>query len=187
MDKLFANVLRGSIEAQDSAPTLLCPDEDTLAGFMAESLGFEQMQSLQRHMWNCRYCLIRLSDAYEAQKRLGEGGFAPANEKLIKRACEIARHTKPAVRAGALSHKRHLWLVAAAVTFALSFVFRQYFMQFLVVTLILGIKWAIESKNFRTLIMVIDQWRRHSYDKDADSTSDRRNISGNVPNMRDTA
>ncbi len=57
-------------------------------------------------------------------------------------------------------------LVGAVVAFVLSFIFPKYFMQCLVITLILGIRWALNSEGGRTLIMVIDSWRHHSQDKD---------------------
>ena len=57
-------------------------------------------------------------------------------------------------------------LAGAVIAFILSFIFPKYFMQCLVVTLILGIRWALNSEGGRTLIMVQDSWRHHTQDKD---------------------
>ena len=57
-------------------------------------------------------------------------------------------------------------LVGAVIAFVFSFVFPKYFMQCLVITLILGIRWALSSEGGRTLIMVLDSWRHHSQEKD---------------------
>ncbi|MBU1113050.1 MAG: hypothetical protein KKH93_04170 [Candidatus Omnitrophica bacterium] len=57
-------------------------------------------------------------------------------------------------------------LIAAAIAFVFSFIFPKYFMQCLVVTLIFGIRWALNSEGGRTLIMVLDSWRHHSQEKD---------------------
>ena len=62
--------------------------------------------------------------------------------------------------------KKCLFLFGAIFFFILSFVIPRYFIQFLVVTLILGIRWAFESDGGHTLIMVLDSWRHHSHDKD---------------------
>ena len=41
-----------------------------------------------------------------------------------------------------------------AGSFALSFVFRRYFMQFLVVTVLAGVKWVVEMRASKTQIMI---------------------------------
>ena len=46
------------------------------------------------------------------------------------------------------------WLVLMAAAFALSFVVRRYFMQFLAVSLIAGVKWAVEMRASKTQIMI---------------------------------
>ena len=61
---------------------------------------------------------------------------------------------------------KNLFLVGAIVFFITSFFVPKYFFQFLVATLILGMRWAFESEGGRTLIMVLDSWRRHSHQQD---------------------
>ncbi len=61
-------------------------------------------------------------------------------------------------------------LVGAIISFIFSFIFPRYFMQCLVATLVLGIRWALNSEGGRTLIMVLDSWRHHSQDKDQEIT-----------------
>ena len=62
--------------------------------------------------------------------------------------------------------KKNLFLAGAIIFFIISFLLPKYFMQCLVVTLVLGMRWAFESENGRTFIMVLDSWRRHSHDED---------------------
>jgi hypothetical protein len=47
-----------------------------------------------------------------------------------------------------------LWLLLMAGSFALSFIFRKYFMQFLVVTALAGVKWIVEMRASKTQIMI---------------------------------
>ncbi len=46
------------------------------------------------------------------------------------------------------------WLVVMLGSFTLSFVFRRYFMQFLVLTLLAGFKWVMEMRASKTQIMI---------------------------------
>lgn len=56
--------------------------------------------------------------------------------------------------------KEWLYLALAVLCFGASFVFSRYFLQFLTATLILGMKWVVDSKTSRMLIMVYDAWKR---------------------------
>lgn len=46
------------------------------------------------------------------------------------------------------------WLLMMAGSFALSFVFPRYFMQFLAVTVLAGVQWAVEMRASKTQIMI---------------------------------
>ncbi len=54
--------------------------------------------------------------------------------------------------------KEHIFLLMAVISFVLSFVLSSYFLQLLTVTVIFGIKWIIDSKSTRMLIMVHEAW-----------------------------
>lgn len=47
-----------------------------------------------------------------------------------------------------------LWLAAAAAAFALSFVFRHYFFQYLVAAVLLGVKGIVEARAAKTQILI---------------------------------
>jgi hypothetical protein len=47
-----------------------------------------------------------------------------------------------------------IWLVLAAVSFLLSFAFPGYFVQCVAASLLFGVKWAVDSKNTRTQILI---------------------------------
>ena len=66
----------------------------------------------------------------------------------------------------AATGSRHYVIGGMIISFALSFIFPKYFLQCLVVTLILGVRWALNSEGGRTLIMVLDSWRQHSHSQD---------------------
>lgn len=56
--------------------------------------------------------------------------------------------------------KINLYLVLACAAFLLSFITPRYFIQSLVATLILGIKWVVDSKTTRMLIMIQEAWKK---------------------------
>lgn len=47
-----------------------------------------------------------------------------------------------------------VWLSLGVIAFALSFVFRQYFLQFLALTLLFGVKWIVDQKAAKTQILI---------------------------------
>jgi len=101
--------------------------------------------------------------AGEAYKR-GKGEKVP--EELIKKAKGLIEADKDDDNKRTMRKKRiikKLFLFGAIISFIASFFVPKYFFQCLVVTLILGMRWAFESEGGRTLIMVLDSWRRHSH------------------------
>ena len=47
-----------------------------------------------------------------------------------------------------------VWLGGAVITFMLSFLFRRFFLQFLVVALLFGVKWIVDQKAMRTQVLI---------------------------------
>jgi len=103
-----------------------CPSEEKLSAFSDGLCQKQEENTIREHVMACKDCLAALSLAQEAKKKFN----------------------KPNTRA-----KKQLFLVLAIVSFGLSFVIPRYFLQFLVITLILGFKWAIDTSATRTIIM----------------------------------
>ena len=53
----------------------------------------------------------------------------------------------------------NLYLILAVIAFSLSFVTPRYFVQLLVATLVLGIKWVADSRSTKMLIAIYDAWK----------------------------
>lgn len=138
-----------------------CLDEQVLLEYLQGDLNEERQQAVEYHLAACGFCLSQLNIASQAMSK--QKNFEPVPQKLIEK-------TKAALGIsqdkGNKKRKKRLYFLGAVVFFILSFVIPRYFIQFLVATLILGIRWAFESEGGRTLIMVLDSWRRHSQDKD---------------------
>ncbi len=112
-----------------------CPSELELSYYLEGRLSKEKRSSIESHLSNCPYCLELLVVAKDVTAR--------ANKSYIK----------------AIKILKHKWLIAAAISFILSFFFPRYFLQFLVATLILGGKWVFEGQNVRSLVMIFKSLR----------------------------
>ena len=70
-----------------------------------------------------------------------------------------------------------VWLFSGVIAFALSFVFRQYFLQFLVLTLLFGVKWMVDQKAAKTQILIYkalkEEERGANHSRDLHRTSSR--------------
>jgi len=149
--------------------TAHCLDEQALMDYFSHKLGPEACQNIESHLADCGFCLSQLSlilEAYDIHKR-GKGEKVP--EESIQKAKALLKDNQ-GIGHNKMNRKRrikkNLFLLGAIIFFVISFLVPRYFLQFLVVTLILGMRWAFESEGGRTLIMVIDSWRRRSHDQD---------------------
>ena len=149
----------------------LCPDDEKLSNYVSGGLTKEEKITVENHISGCKTCLEKLSLAFKADTLYKEGRLAPPSQEAIVKAQRIA---KPKQKT-----KKNLWLFSAIAAFALSFLFPRYFLQCLTATILLGIKWILESENMRTLILVIDSWRRHEHARD-DEISQRLKDRGDV-------
>lgn len=148
-----------------------CPDETTLSAYLNGALHEEEVRLVEEHISDCHFCLENIRAAYEGEKLYKEGDLPDSTKELINKAKGVAK-----LKTNTKRLKRNFWLFGTILAFALSFIFPKYFVQFLVAALILGLKWVFESENARTLIMVLDSWRRHSREKDegiSDKIKDR--------------
>lgn len=54
----------------------------------------------------------------------------------------------------------NLWLWLALGSFLVSFAWHRRFWQFLILTLIFGLRWALAGLQYKTLVMIYEAWRR---------------------------
>lgn len=172
MDKiqeLIRAYLRKNLDSSLQSRTEHCPDENTVLDYVHQKLDDRESRLMEDHLAQCNYCLSQLSIAFEAQKTGGMTHCPIPPVEGIEKAKGLVGHDKRSLDERMTKQRKmrkNLFLAGALIAFTLSFFIHRYFMQFLVVTLILGLRWALESENARTLVMVIDSWRKHSHDDD---------------------
>jgi len=116
---------------------------ETLADFLSGSLPEERRAQAERHLSSCDECLEALTAAYEAVTISGAGG-----NKVFNKLRKI------------IMNKTNIYLLLAIISFLLSFITPRFFVQLLVVTLLLGMKWVADSRSARMLIMIREAWKR---------------------------
>lgn len=168
IEKLIKGYLKTKLGSQVTK-TAFCPDEKILLDYIEQRLRTEECQIIESHVAGCGFCLSGLALVCEAQTVSEKGEFGEVRPELINKAKALLKSDKglkDTKMTKGKKTKKNLFLAGTLIFFVLSFLIPRYFLQFLVATLILGLRWAFESEGARTLIMVLDSWRKHSHDDD---------------------
>lgn len=173
IDRQLKSALIRSLGGWSDNAGRLCPDDAALEDYVSGGLSADETPGIERHISTCKTCLDKLSLAFTADRLYKEGRLPPASPTSVERAKRIAATKKR--RAGL---KRNVWFAAAAAAFLCSFLFPRYFLQCLTAAILLGIKWIAESENARTLILVLDSWRRHEHKDDEEISQKLKDRNG---------
>lgn len=148
-----------------------CPSQLELNDYLEQRLSLPLQEGVMEHISACPHCFSLIELARKAEKeRLV---FPAPSSSMLSRAKKVA--SAASLKKGA----QYKWLIFTAVPFALSFVFPRYFWQFLIATVILGLKWVFDTATSRTLIMVYEAWRgkdRDSFHKDMPRNFQNHNL-----------
>jgi hypothetical protein len=129
------------------------PAEADIADYLSRALPAAAMERLEGHLAGCDECLAAMVSAYEAAGKRGN------KNSLIKKLRAIMK-------------KFNIYLILAILSFALSFFMPRHFIQLLVATLLLGIKWIVDAKSTKMLVMIYEAWK-HGGEKEASRVLER--------------
>ena len=118
----------------------ICPTDEILSEYLSGIITPEDRISVETHLANCCKCRKIVSRSF---KILND----PKIIKLLKY-----------IRKKMISDK---WLISSSIFLILSFLFNDYFLQFLIAALLTGIKWIIDSKTTKMLIMINEARKDH--------------------------
>ncbi|MDP2913630.1 MAG: hypothetical protein Q8N91_06465 [Candidatus Omnitrophota bacterium] len=118
------------------------PADVELADFLTNSLSAKEAEGLTKHLASCNKCLEKTVSAYESVKLFQKGKSLAKKGKVN------------------FMKKINIYLALAIISFVLSFMIPRHFLQLLVATLVLGIKWIADSKTTKMLIMIYEAWQR---------------------------
>lgn len=116
------------------------PTELELSAVMSGELSGPEKAKLLDHVACCEDCLKAVVSAHESVNSFNEKN---GNRKIK----------------GPFMKKINIYLAGAVITFSLSFIMPRFFIQFLVATMLFGIKWIVDSKSTRMLIMIYEAWK----------------------------
>ena len=122
---------------------IICPAAHTLNGYLNNSLSKDEYRETELHVSGCPYCLFRIAEAAKALKK----------DSLIKKIRDAMAR---------LARNTNIWILLSILGFCLSFILPRHFIQFLVMTVLFGIKWIIDNKNTKMLIMIHEAWNSGS-------------------------
>lgn len=112
-----------------------CLNERELSSYLDERLAESERRRIEMHLSGCDRCLDLLVVAFDAGRV-----SAPRLRRIARTALKKKTELK--------------WFLGAVILFALSFIFKRFFMQFLIGSAILGFKWAMEGEGARRAIMI---------------------------------
>ncbi len=146
--------------------TIDCICEQDLIDYFMQNIEKERCSSIEKHLASCGFCRGQLNLIFESESLNKKNNQPKVPKEFIEKAKALIKSNENNVRKNRKRKKKYLFLFVAISAFVISFFLPKYFFQCLVISLVLGIRWAFESENGRTLIMVIDSWRRHSSEDD---------------------
>ena len=131
MEKLEKMIKQSLNKGQlDFKKTSSCPSELELGKYLDKAVSAGQRDKIERHLADCGYCLDLLAVSKEALR-----GCAKKPSPLH-------------------ALKQQKWFILSIFSLVLSFFIKRYFFQFLTLSLILGLKWALSAEGSRNLVMI---------------------------------
>ena len=136
-----------------------CLDEKMLSSYLDERLTEAERKRIEGHIADCNICLDMLLVAYEAQRKKFSTRPLRGLARTILAATiffERKNRTNQTGSVEKIKKKRPelKWFFASMFFFALSFVFKGYFLQLLAIAVVLGFKWVMEGDGVKRAVMI---------------------------------
>ena len=144
-----------------------CLSEFTLSSYLDERLSGPEREKIEGHIADCNTCLDMLLAAYESR---GRSKKCPAilKNRIKNRLGLKQTKNRPELK----------WFYLALFFFALSFIVRHYFLQFLAISVVLGFKWVMEGEGAKRVIMIFRGIQEKEKKVERKSPPDVSNIAG---------
>jgi len=126
--------------------TKTCPPEHIMNSYLTGMLKGSEYENIERHIADCPQCIYRIAEA----------------TKVIEKSNSY-NYTEDFMGG---KYKINIWLALCITMFMLSFLFPYYFIQFIAAAILFGVKWIVDNKNTKMLIMIYDAWKKGG-EKDA--------------------
>ncbi len=122
-----------------------CPDIGELSLYLDDrGLELARKKQIESHIAECDRCMDMLLVAFRS------------TQKPISRRKDLITKIRKRLNFPERKFKIN-WLMCSVVMFALSFVLKKYFIQFLFASLLLGFKWVMEGEGARKVVMIFKE------------------------------
>lgn len=146
--------------------SLQCLSDEELADYVSGVLSDEpQKEDIASHIAECDFCFSKTASCVSALAGFDRGIPDRGNPASIRKAKSIPK-IYPKAKTKSNYMKRNRFLFIAAGFFILSFIYKRYFLQFLVAASIFGFKWVMDTGGSRALIMIYDAWQQKKGSRD---------------------
>lgn len=160
------NALKVYFSGQKHVPekTADCPPVEILGKYASEGLGPDELYKVGNHIKNCAFCseLVEGALLYSAYGKHINLGSVPEKIKNKAKSLNPLYKTKEHKIMDWL--KRNGWFMLSLASLAASFFVSRYFIQFLTLAVIFGLKWVFNRESTRALIMIYNAWKKHDKD-----------------------
>ncbi len=162
------DLLKGYFSGQKDVPEkgANCPPVEILGGYASGTLEPQELYNVSNHVKSCAFCSELMEGAllYSAYGKHIKLGSVP--EKIKNKAKSLHPAYKIKERGTMAYLKNNIWLILSLSSLAASFFAPPYFLQFLILAVIFGLKWVFNKENTRTLVMIYNAWKKHTKDSD---------------------
>lgn len=169
-DKKFDDMLKVYFSENRNIPEKgpNCPSVETLGKYVSGVLEGDELYNVGRHIKSCNFCKeltegALLYSAYENQIKIDA-----VSDKVKNKAKSLHPLYKTKGRKTMNYLKSNIWFLLFLVSLMASFFIPEYFLQFLILAVIFGLKWVFNKESVRTLIMIYNAWKKHDKEGDKD-------------------
>lgn len=159
LDNMLASYFSKRVEVPQRGAE--CPPVDELAKYASGGLDAERLYRIGSHVKNCKFCseLVEGALLYSAYEKNINVGAVP--HKIKEKAKTLDPLYKTKGRKTMQYLKRHGWLILSLASLAVSFFVPRFFLQFMILAVIFGMKWVFNRESTRALIMIYNAWKKH--------------------------
>jgi len=175
LDSSLRAALRVDKKHGKRAQSDTCPADNILADYVSDAIPRrEEKEIIASHVAKCNKCFEKVAACVSALSISDKAGQADAGKRLLRRVLSMPKKYPRAHFKGGYM-KRNKYLLVAGLFFLLSFIFKPFFLQFLVAALIFGIKWIMDTGSTKALIMIYETWKHTKAAEGDPDSKDRIN------------
>lgn len=159
LDNILKTYFTGKIDIPEQGKD--CPSCEALAQYALGTPSIGELYDIGNHARSCKACgeIIESALLYSACGKEIKLEDVPARVRNKAKSVNPAYMRKDKKLMAYL--KKNIWFIFCLASFIASFFAPRHFLQFLVMSVIFGLKWVFDKETTRTLIMVYNAWKKH--------------------------